>query len=45
MENEVLGKMSEQKEAWEDIWNSAWRIYSYFIDGKLRPGGRQEAGE
>lgn len=21
MENEVLGKMSEQKEAWEKIWN------------------------
>lgn len=42
MANEVLGKKSEQKEAWEEIWNSAWHVY--FIDEKLRPGGREEAG-
>lgn len=34
MENKVLGKVSEQKEAWKEIWNGAWSIYSYFIDGK-----------
>lgn len=42
MANEVLGKKSEQKEAWEENCTSACHIY--FIDEKLRPGGREEAG-
>lgn len=42
MANEVLGKKSEQKEAWEEIWTSACHVY--FIDEKLRPGAREEAG-
>lgn len=42
MANKILGKKSEQKEAWEEVWNSAWHIY--FIDEKLRPGGREKAG-
>lgn len=42
MANKVLGKKSEQKEAWEGIWNSACPVY--VIDEKQtwgQGGGRK----